>query len=366
MFEKRKKELQAERKAVESSSTSTPQQYVGLVEKFMAVDDAPAAAEVARLAMKRFPDAEQVQQAFQNVRRLELQGQIQQLQKAIAAGRAGAGEYERLAVIYNQELGNKNKAYEAARDGLNRYKKAAGLHLLCGQIRMERYRDDSLANDWMEAREHLQRAIELNPSATMARLHLAQLYVMAGLHGSAKPIVDQLRAEAATEEVERLAGVIAAAPPDDPSVDLETRLGRLEKGREVKVEPGGGGEAVRAAGQVPKNVLEAYVKRLEKIDGFKAAGILTVEGTPLAVSCRVRELQEGFIELIRSVYEASESASHRMDIGSFVNGEIDTPRGTLSVSESNELVLGILAGEPAKATQLRRAAEEFTAIARPA
>ena len=48
----------------------------------------------------------------------------------------------------------------------------------------------------------------------------------------------------------------------------------------------------------------------------------------------------------------------------FVNGEIDTPSGTLSISASGGLVLGILAGEPAKMNQLRKAAEEFATVTR--
>lgn len=365
LFDKRKKELKALRGAVESSPS--PAGFVNLVERYVAVADMSSAADVARAAMKRFPESEKVQLAFQNVRRMELQEQIAGLQKKIGQGAAGATEFERLGVIYNQELGNKTKAYEVAREGLTKYTKAAGLHLLCGQIRVERYVDDFLANDFMEARDHLLKAVELSPTTTMARVYLAQLYVQVGLYVEARPIVEQLRAEVTTENVDRLWSQIQEAPESTEEISLETRLSRLEKSRSL--EPGSSESLVVAEGgkaesSVQHNMLEAYLDRLEKIDGFKAAGIINAEGEPIALNCRQKDLEPGFNEMIHSVYTASEQASHRMDIGSFVNGEIDTPSGTLSISESGGLVLGILAGEPAKMNQLRKAAEEFAAVTR--
>lgn len=357
--DKKKKELAALRKAVEASPS--PAGFVSVVEKYAAAGDLIAAADTARQAMKQFPTAEKVQQAYQNVRRIELQGQIQDLTRAITEGRAGAGEFDRLAVIYSQELGNKTKAYEIAREGLAKYKKAAGLHLLCGEIRADRYAEDHLANDWIEARNHLEKAVELSPATTMARLHLAQLFVMVGLTAEAKPIVDKLAAEAPSETVEALARQIAAAPAAGP-VDVETRLAELQKAKA----PGSAGGAPGTAGAVDKNVLEAYLGRMEKIDGFKAAAIVAADGQVLLVKSVKPELSAAFGQLVHAIYLACEESSHRMDIGSFVSGEIDTPRGTIEVAEGGHLVLGILAGEPAKTAQLRKATEEFAAISRPA
>lgn len=365
-FDKQRKEIDAERKVVEGMPS--PAGFVRLVERYAAINELDTAAEVARDGMRRYPDSEKVQQAFQNVRRIQLQGDIQDLQQKIQAGRAGANEYDRLSRIYFQDLGNKTKAYEIAFEGLERYKKAAGLNMLCGQIRMERYFEDHLPNDWTEARGHLEKASELNPSATMARVFLAQLYVAVGLYGQARPIVEQLRAEVSTENVEQLVKQIAAAPAEDASVDLDTRLSRIAKG----LAPEAGAEAEEALAVEPvrvsveSKVLEAYLSRVQKIDGFKAAAVVAAGGEALAVRSTVPELEAAFAELVHSVYTASEEASNRMDIGSFVNGEIDTPRGTLTVTESDGLVLGILAGDPAKMELLRKAADEFASVTRSA
>ena len=64
LFDKRKKELKAVRKAVEASPS--PAGFVSLVERYVAVADMHAAAEVARVALKQFPNSEKVQLAFQN------------------------------------------------------------------------------------------------------------------------------------------------------------------------------------------------------------------------------------------------------------------------------------------------------------
>ena len=366
MFDSKRREIDAERKGV--MGMPSPAGFVRLVERYAAINELDAAGEIARDGMKRFPDSEKIQQAYQNVRRIQLQGDIQDLHKKIQDGRAGANEFDRLARIYFQELGNKTKAYEIAFEGLDRYKKASGLNMLCGQIRMERYFEDHLANDWTEARAHLEKTSELNPSATMARVYLAQLFVAVGLYSRAKPIVEQLQAEASTENVENLARQIASAPAEDASVDLETRLSRISKG----LAPEAGDEAEEALAAEPihvsveTRVLEAYLSRVEKIDGFKAAAVVAAGGEALAVKSTVPELEAAFAELVHSVYSASEEAANRMDIGSFVNGEIDTPRGTLSISESGGLVLGILAGAPAKMELLRKAAEEFVSVTRSA
>ena len=107
----------------------TPQNMVSLIERYMAAGDEAKALEMARKAVEKFPNSEKVQTTYQNVRRLQLQGEITEISKALRRS-PGKSLYERLASIYHSELGNRTKAFETALEGLAKFPQSDGLHLI--------------------------------------------------------------------------------------------------------------------------------------------------------------------------------------------------------------------------------------------
>jgi hypothetical protein len=52
-------------------------------------------------------------------------------------------------------------------------------------------------------------------------------------------------------------------------------------------------------------------------------------------------------------------ASHKMDIGSFVDGDLETSLGNVKIADWKGLVLGILADRPARQEDFSRSIEKF-------
>ena len=159
----------------------TPQNMVSLIERYMAAGDEAKALEVARKAVEKFPNSEKVQTTFQNVRRLQLQGEIAEINKSLRRAPSKA-QYERLAAIYHAELGNRTKAFETALEGLAKFPQSDGLHLISGQIRMDRFHTDFIANDFTEAAHHFEKAASINPNNYKSLVCLSRLYAVVGAY----------------------------------------------------------------------------------------------------------------------------------------------------------------------------------------
>lgn len=344
----------------------TPQNMVSLIERYMAAGDEAKALEMARKAIEKFPNSEKAQTTYQNVRRLQLQAEITEISKALRRS-PGKSLYERLASIYHSELGNRTKAFETALEGLAKFPQSDGLHLISGLIRMDRFHTDFLANDFTEAIHHFEKAASINSNNYKSLVNLARLFAEAGAFYKAKPILEQvLRAnpgDTNAEELHRFIGEnLAKAVPslDDAVAEIETR-------RELSPE----GAAVRSifestagssAATVDRAKLEAFLVGFESMNGYKCSAVLTRDGQQYASHSRGMVSKERFAKFLQDIFGCSEDASRKMDIGTFVSGELDTSLGRVAMAEWKGYVMGILADAPAKKEDLNAAVEKFVSL----
>jgi tetratricopeptide (TPR) repeat protein len=321
---------------------------------------------MARKAIEKFPNSEKAQTTYQNVRRLQLQAEITEISKALRRS-PGKSLYERLASIYHSELGNRTKAFETALEGLAKFPQSDGLHLISGLIRMDRFHTDFLANDFTEAIHHFEKASSINSNNYKSLVNLARLFAEAGAFYKAKPILEQvLRAnpgDTNAEELHRFIGEnLAKAVPsmDDALAEIETR-------RELSPE----GEGVRrifdstagaSAAQVDRAKLEAFLVGFESMNGYKCSAVLTRDGQQYASHSRGMVSRERFAKFLQDIFGCSEDASRKMDIGTFVSGELDTSLGRVAMAEWKGYVMGILADAPAKKEDLNAAVEKFVSL----
>jgi len=344
----------------------TPQNMVSLVERYMAAGNEGKALEVAKKAVDKFADSEKCQTTYQNVRRLQLQSEIQELNKILRKS-PSRSHYERLADIYHKELGNRTKAFETALEGLTKFAKSDGLHMIAGQIRMERFHQDFLANDFTEAVRHFEEAASINANNYKAPVSLARLYAEAGSYYKAKPILEQvLRANPGDEHAEKLLRMVtenlprAAANLDDALAEIESRRSFSSEGLAVtRIFE----HAPRASvPQVNPMKIDAFLVGYESMNGYKCASVLTREGACVASHTRGMVSKERFTQFLQSVYQCSEDASRKMDIGTFVSGELDTPVGKVAMAEWKGYILGLLADPPAKKEDLNAAVDKFVSF----
>jgi tetratricopeptide (TPR) repeat protein len=342
----------------------TPQNMVSLVERYMAAGKEDKALEVSRKAVEKFPDSEKCQTTYQNVRKLQLQAEIQDLNKSLRRA-PSKSHYERLADIYHRELGNRNKAFETALEGLAKFPASDGLHMISGQVRMDRFHQDFLANDFVEAVRHFERAASANPQNYKALVSLGRLYAEAGAYYKAKPVFEQvLRANPGDENTEALLRMVTAnlarAVPslDDALAEIESRRALSPEGQEACriFEPA---SRSQAAPQVNPAKLDSFLVGYEGMSGYKCSAIINREGACVAAHTRGMVSKEQFTRFLQEAYLCSEDASRKMDIGTFVSGELDTSLGRVALAEWKGYLIGILADQPAKKEDLDAAVQKF-------
>ena len=108
LFDTKRRQLDGLEREVLGSPT--PQNMISLIERYMAAGAEDKAVDVARKAVEKFPNSEKVQNTYQNVRRVQLQSEITEINKSLRRSPSRA-HYERLADIYHRELGNRTKAF---------------------------------------------------------------------------------------------------------------------------------------------------------------------------------------------------------------------------------------------------------------
>ena len=346
----------------------TPQNMVSLVERYMAAGSEDRALEMAKKAVDRFPNSEKIQTTYQNVRRLQLQSEITDITKALRKS-PSRGHYERLADIYHRELGNRTKAFEIALEGLAKFPTSDGLHMISGQIRMDRFHQDYLANDFTEAVHHFEKAASINPHNYKAVASLARLYAEAGAYDKAKESAEKvLQLNPGDEHGEQILAFVAenlakAVPNlEDALGEIETRRSLSTDGMQVSAMFEPAARAGGAAPQVSPMKLDGFLVGYESMNGYKCCAVLGRDGAVVAAHTRGMVPKESFAQFLQDVYLCSEDGSRKMDIGTFVSGELDTPVGRVGMTEWKGYLFGILADQPAKKEDLDAAVEKFVSF----
>jgi hypothetical protein len=98
------------------------------------------------------------------------------------------------------------------------------------------------------------------------------------------------------------------------------------------------------------------------MNGYKCSAVLTRDGQQYASHSRGMVSRERFAKFLQDIFGCSEDASRKMDIGTFVSGELDTSLGRVAMAEWKGYVMGILADAPAKKEDLNAAVEKFVSL----
>src|SRR6185503_17868491 len=105
-----------------------------------------------------------------------------------------------------------------------------------------------------------------------------------------------------------------------------------------------------------------FLVGFEGMNGYKCSAILTRGGEQYASHTRGMVPKDRFTKFLQDIYGCSENASRKMDIGTFVSGELDTSLGRVAMAEWKGFVMGILADAPAKKEDLNAAVERFVSL----
>ena len=121
--------------------------------------------------------------------------------------------------------------------------------------------------------------------------------------------------------------------------------------------------ATRGAGAltVSPGKIQEFLKKFEGMNGYKCSVVWTREGHKITHSRGMVDADK-FASLVQGIWKCSEDASRKMDMGSFVNGIIETSVGRVMITDLKSVTFGIHAGPPAKKMDLKRATEEMTSL----
>jgi tetratricopeptide (TPR) repeat protein len=334
-----------ERLEQEAEANPTAASLTALAERYQASGDAARALATAKRAAERFPDSERARNTYQTIRRLQMQGQIVDLQRRIAQDPV-PGDFEVLANLFYHDLGDHDKSLALTRQGLERFPKSEGLHFLDGKIRLDRYHDDFIARDGERCIEHLKEAFRLNPQNYRAALLLARLYGELGLTDRAREMVVDLRKLSPGDAtVDALEKAVSRAPVFP---DLDEALSAAERSRGFPPESaaiaalfGGRPPATRPTADASR--IQSVLKGLVDAPWALGAFAFTIEGQNLGFE--VRPDLEGPVwqQALIAIHHSAEVASRRMDIGSFLGGTLDCPTRRVHLRERGTLVLALVA-----------------------
>lgn len=364
IFDSTRKRLSALEHEVHANPT--PQNMVQLAESYAYLQDWQHALDWAKRAVERFPDSEKCALTYQTIRKQMLSQEIQELNRAIRTAPTQQ-HYERLATLYLKETQDRNKALETAMEGLTKFPSSDGLHIICANVRMDRFHQDYAANDASEACRHADYALKMNPESQQALYVLGRLYAEGGAYDKAKPLLDRyVKSNSGDEMMRQLLKLVEAhitesvESIDDAFAEIEQRHSLSTIGYEMLnlFQPGKNPTQI----SVSPAKLDGFLRGFESMHGYKCAMIMSRDGTLLASHSRGMVQQDKFVNLVQNIYRQAEDASRKMDLGDFRDGEIKTSMGMVKIAEWKSLVLGLLADQPAKPEDFSRAVDKFHAF----
>jgi tetratricopeptide (TPR) repeat protein len=328
----------------------TAANLTSLAERYQAAGDVARALETAKRAVERYPDSEKARNTYQAIRRFQMQAQIIDLQRRIAQDPV-PGDFEVLANLYYHDLGDRDKAIDLVRQGLERFPKSEGLHFLNGQIRLDRFHGEFIAHDGQKSIEHLQEAARLNPQNYRAGLLLARLYGELGLTLQAREALVNLRKIAPGDEM--VAALEKATAGDPLFTDVDDALSAAEQGRgfppgtaAVTALFGARSQTVRA--QADLGQVQGALKKLLDPPWALGAFAFTVDGQNLGFEVRPELEGPVWQQALIALHHAAEISSKRMDIGGILSGTLDCPTRRIHLRERGSVVLALVARSNAR------------------
>ncbi|MEK7448812.1 MAG: tetratricopeptide repeat protein [Planctomycetota bacterium] len=362
-FFKQRKELKKLEGDVRDNPS--PLAVATLGEKYLMLNKNDQARTVTAQALKDYPCSERIANLYQQIMKTCFQDKILWLHKEIERN-ANAGGYFRLAQLYYKEMGDLDKSLDILRDGINRFPDEEDLHLLNGQIRLERFHlEGFLSSDGLKAMEHLRRVIELNNLNYKALLLMIKLMVEIEAFAEAWKFMEIVRRFAPDDEaIARLAGKLKEQSQTTINeVELELLFKAVEERGDIssqakdlssfyKVDPTG---LLSLNITVNQEKLNNLIKNFNETEGFKAAANFSPAGETLfrivkpgqpldrrgAVSEAPPFLQKGrdgaeppdpetLIEVLKGIYQVAQDSSRKMDFGRLSKGFLLSPLGRLN------------------------------------
>ena len=374
LFERLKRYREMRKLRAETHRSPSPRSFSALAERHVAYGALPGALEAAERGLALFPDSERLRQVRTFAKRKSLAGRMRRLRAEIAR-RPTPFSYTNLAEIH-RELGEDDEALELAIECAHHFPLNAQPLLVEGEIRVERFLRDIVAQDGMHAETALRRVVSINPGSVKAHLLLAELYYVVGAVADCRR---HLRAVAVEQrdatEVHDFLESLGHGTWDDEVADITPELfctlaRAVEETGDFVSEPEAfpallchDVEARRHAKlHVDIDGLSADIARAGQSDGMRNTVLLDRDGKVLAEHADDGGIARSeFAHLVRQLRRTADATSRRMDAGALVRAEIESPAGDLTVVRVQRLTVGALYSDPLRTDRVWEMLQDLTA-----
>ena len=270
------------------------------------------AEDVGKQAKELYPLSVKVNDSVRKLHLLKYDGEIRRLRSRLKE-QASPTSYAMLAELYN-EIGETEKALEICREAVDKFPNYEGIYLVVGKIRYNRFLQEGLPRDGVEAVENFEKAVKLNNANYKTMVRLGRLYLDLGLADRAAARLNSalIHAPGDEEATELLRRASEMPPPEEE--DLEECFKRLCEARRAEEDS----EIILRFGLDELNEMIAH---LEPAPGVHMVVAITKDGRRLASKAFDGTLQEeAALTCARQIYSAANDSCERMDIGRFVRG----------------------------------------------
>jgi len=332
----------------------SPSTFVDLGQVFINLDTLDRALQAADDGLLLFPDSQELQKlrdfAWRGVNRARVDDLRSKLNKA-----ANSKLYRDLASAY-LETGDQGALHATCEEWSVRFPSDPGPSLLLGQARLAGYYRDFSAREGLEAVQHLERAIGLDPRERKARLLLAEVFYRIGAIQRSKALLDAITSPQDDADLQNLRRQVAAARP--LGNDIEALFRAAEEG-----------------GLLPNAPPTASLPPLRTEDGIGSirdalAGIAEmpgvrkatyIKGTRALVKGDIKDGKDAFLRTIRVVAKAGHRFSRRLDIGSFKKGVLQGPFGVICICCYGEVLAAVQCDAKAQVDRILAELQEVVA-----
>lgn len=352
---KPKKELERLEKAAAEDPTSY--NLTMLVKKYWELNDTNNAMLVAKQALDRFPDVDEVFEIYSRLRKNQSQKEIETLKKIIEE-RPTPNVFAQIAEIYT-DLRDEDTAMRYCKQAMEMFPNDDNAYLIIGELRLRRFYMDLLAKDGRLAMENLEKAFEINNKNYKALLILAKFYLQIGLINKSRQRLKNILVFAPEDDNARELLELSFKIPKPPHEDLDLLLQSIEDQRKLHY-------------VLTQDVTTVTIKPTPEMFQEPLAAFKEFPGINMVLACeeasgnlvahyKKDDTQniESAHEIATNMFRAVQNSSHQMDLGRFHKSELEGAFGSLHLLTSEHMVYAIFSSPTTKRDQIRKSIQEF-------
>ena len=352
-----KKEIDDAKKAAREHPC--PATTATLIQRYIDFDEFDEALEAAQYGLNVYPHSSSIRQAYRYVKRKESAGELKSLKENIQT-QPRPNHFQRLAEIY-YDLGEEDQAMEYAVRGIAEYPEFEGNYLIVGKMRYDRWKDDALPKDGLNAVQNFERAHELNRENYKTLLALGQIYLIVGAKAWAEERLKAILFLAPDDQRAReLLNTARSLPDGEDDFDLLLQS-YFEKRKSGEIGDGAGDGGDTKYIKINKNprALTEKVGRLADIPGFVGAIVLARNQEVVASHFTRSEDEMEYASQVGGIYKAAQVSSLQMDIGGFHRAYLECGTGTIFMAHFEDMLFVLIGDRNAKTDRFESEAEKF-------